>query len=480
MANVAGIFAVLVFATLLQCVSKAQTAFVSQSTFPADGEIRQMLAERVTAIAGREDGIGIVVGLVGPQGKRIISYGHSENGDPRPLTGDTIFEIGSVGKVFTALVLADAIQRREVALADPAAKYLPADTHIPERNGHQITLVELATHTSGLPFMPDTTPIVNMGSAHYGTRDLYNFLARYQLTRDPGTDWEYSNIDYWLLAQALATRADTDYDALLQRRIFSPLGLKSTTVKVSDKLRMRLATGHDAALKPAIPFYGLSIYSTLGASAGGIYSTANDLLSFLSDVMGYEGSALAPAMAAMLETRQPMDGSEQALGWIVVGKGDRQFIFHDGGTWGYASAAAWDPKSRMGVVVLSNQQESVSDIARHLLRPELPLEKPAIAKHKETSLAPTLLDGYVGSYAADGVGVFNIRRENDFLTLQLPADWGLPNFRLHPETREEFFVAEMPIHVTFSTDAKGQVTGALIYPPRGQHGIQTRRVNVGK
>src|SRR5438105_7083220 len=69
---------------------------------------------------------------------------------------------------------------------------------------------------------------------------------------------------------------------------------------------------------------------------------------------------------------------------------------------------------------------------------------------------------------------------NDFLTLQLPADWGLPNFRLHPETREEFFVAEMPIHVTFSTDAKGQVTGALIYPPRGQHGIQTRRVNVGK
>src|SRR5438270_6950938 len=136
MANVAGIFAVLVFATLLQCISKAQTAFVSQSTFPADCEIRQMLAERVTAIAGREDGIGIVVGLVGPRGKRIISYGHSENGDPRPLTGDTIFEIGSVGKVFTALVLADAIQRREVALEDPAAKYLTADTQIPVRNRH--------------------------------------------------------------------------------------------------------------------------------------------------------------------------------------------------------------------------------------------------------------------------------------------------------------------------------------------------------
>src|SRR5207244_5232567 len=114
-----------------------------------------------------------------------------------------------------------------------------------------------------------------------------------------------------------------------------------------NKQKTTLAIVQDAIFKPAIPFYVVSIYITLGASAGGIYSTANDLLTFLSDVMGYEGSALAPAMAAMLETRRPMDGSEQALGWIVVCMGGRQFVFHAGGTWGYASAAACDSKSGM-------------------------------------------------------------------------------------------------------------------------------------
>src|SRR6476661_786937 len=128
--------------------------FAGTQAVPPDDEIRKILAERV---GENEKAVAIVVGVIDPQrqsgsdGRRIISYGHRNAGDARPLNGDTVFEIASVTKVFTALLLADMVEKKEVALSDPASKYLPG-IKLPDRNGHLITLVDLATHTSGLPF----------------------------------------------------------------------------------------------------------------------------------------------------------------------------------------------------------------------------------------------------------------------------------------------------------------------------------------
>ena len=140
-------------AFMAMAILASATASVAgiHSVLPSDDEIRKILVERVGA---NENDVGIILGIIEPHGKRIISFGHRNAGDSRPLDGDTVFEIGSVTKAFTALLLADMVQRREVALADPVAKYLPTDVKVPERNGHWITLVDLATHTSGLPFMP--------------------------------------------------------------------------------------------------------------------------------------------------------------------------------------------------------------------------------------------------------------------------------------------------------------------------------------
>ena len=121
------------------------------SPVPPDSEIRKILVERIDTF---HQGVGIVVGVIEPQGRRVVAYGSLNQGDPRPLNGDTIFEIGSVTKVFTSLLLSDMVQRGEVALADPVAKYLPADVKVPERGGRVITLVDLSTHTSGLPRLP--------------------------------------------------------------------------------------------------------------------------------------------------------------------------------------------------------------------------------------------------------------------------------------------------------------------------------------
>jgi serine-type D-Ala-D-Ala carboxypeptidase/endopeptidase len=463
----------------------------SEVNLPSDAGIRRMLAERITAIAGSEDGIGIVVGIIGPQGRKIASYGHFDQKDRRPLGGNTAFEIASVTKVFTALLLADMVQRGEVALDDPVAKYLPADVKLPERNGRAITLSDLATHTSGLPFMPDTTPVFSDSPAtKYISAQLYEFLARYRLSRDIGSDWDYSNINYWLLSEALAHRAGLDYETLLRTRVLARLKMQNTAITVPPRIKAKLAVGHNAVLQPAPPFSALSVYAIMPA-AGGLVSTVNDLLTFLSATMGYQRSPLTPAMATMLATRRPISkAKEQALGWVVEmdssgtddnssEKNDDPLILHDGGSWGYASCVAWDPKSRVGVVVLSNQVADVSDLSRHLLRPSIPLQKATLAQHIEIALNPEVLDSYAGQYDAEEE-VFNIVREAGFLTLQLPTSWGLPKFRLRPETSHDFFVAELPIRVTFRTAPGGPVTGILVYPPRGQHALPANRVTPAK
>jgi CubicO group peptidase (beta-lactamase class C family) len=451
---------------------------------PSDADIQKILAERADALAGPNDGIGIVVGIVGPQGRRVISYGHMNQGDPRPLNRDTVFEIGSVSKVFTALLLADMVQKNEVALTDPVAKYLPG-IKLPEHDGHSITLLDLATHTSGLPFMPDILPVIDLSgasAAEHSDAEIYQFLNRYQLKRNPGAEWDYSNIGYWLLGQALAARAGTTYENLLQTRVIGPLKMSNTAVTPSSRMKEKLAIGHNAILQPAAPFSAVSIYRDM-AAAGGIVSSTNDMLTFLSACLGYEHSPLSTALASMLAARRPIDKeSDQALGWVIVrkadGTGHGELIMHEGFTWGYASSVVWDPKSRVGVVVLSNQQSGVTDIARHLLRPDAPLEHPVVTKHAEIKLDPAIFASnfatYAGDYAVEDEGVVRIGRDHlrdgngEVLTIQLPIGWGLPKFQLHPESPRDFFVAELPIRVTFQADAEGRTKGLLLYPPRSQ------------
>jgi len=456
-------------------IAQSSTGHAEQS-LPSDVEIQRLLEDRVRTLAGDAGGVGIVVGVIGPQGRRVVAYGHRGRGDARPLDGSTVFEIGSVTKVFTALLLAEMVQKGEVELNAPVTKYLPADVRVPQHNGHSITMADLATHTSGLPFMPDIVPLYNDPVAAKQARaQLYDFLAHYELKRDPGADWDYSNLGYWLLGEALASRSGMSYEELVQKRVLDPLRLTHTRFELPAAMKPQLAPGHNAMLGPAPPLAAYSIYSAMPC-AGGLLSTADDLLTFLSAVMGYERSALASAMSVMLQTRRPVeDGEEQALGWTLVGKGDAQLVMHDGFTWGYASAMAWDPRRRMGVVVLSNQLSGVSDIARHVLQPSFPLEHPVVAKHEEINVGDDVLRRYAGEYEAPDVGVFQVAREGDFLTIQAPVSWGIPKFRLRAESQRDFFVVELPIRVTFEMDEKGAVNGMLFYPPRGQHALSAKK-----
>src|SRR5580704_13650102 len=204
----------------------------ANTSVPSDAEIRKILVERIDT---ERQSVGLVVGVIEPTGRRVVAYGSLAKDDSRPLNGDTIFEIGSITKVFTSLLLADAVERHEVALSDPIAKYLPPQVKVPERGGRTITLQDLSTHTSALPRLPANFSPKDPSNpyADYSVEQLYQFLSGYTLTRDIGSQYEYSNLGGGLLGHALARRAGVDYETLVRRRITGPLGMHDTVIALT-------------------------------------------------------------------------------------------------------------------------------------------------------------------------------------------------------------------------------------------------------
>lgn len=431
--------------------------YATAAPIVSDVAIRKILAERIDT---HQKGVGIVVGVIEPDGRRIVAYGHHDRTGKRPVNGDTVFEIGSITKVFTALLLADAVQRGEVALSDPISKYLPADVKVPERGGKKITLQDLATHVSGLPRLPANLAPKDESNpyADYTVQQLYDFLGSHELTRDIGETYEYSNLAAGLLGHILALRARTDYQSLVRTRITAPLAMKSTSIKLSDALQKRLAAGHDPQ-RERVPNWDLP---TL-AGAGALRSTANDLLNFLAANLRQNPSPLAPAMASMLAARRKTSSPETeiALGWHITNISGSEIVWHNGGTGGYRSFIGFDPKKRIGVVVLSNTftGEGIDDIGRHLLNPALPLwQAPKLAK--EIAVEPSVLDRYVGLYELAPNFVLAITREGNRLYSQAT---GQPRTELFAESETKFFLKVVDAQITFQTAAGGRATGLILH-----------------
>jgi D-alanyl-D-alanine-carboxypeptidase/D-alanyl-D-alanine-endopeptidase len=429
---------------------------VSEPSVPADAEIRKILVQRVDT---DRQSVGIVVGVIEPKGRRVIAYGALDKDDKRPLDGDTVFEIGSVSKVFTSLLLADMVQRGEVALIDPISKYLPAGVKTPERGGRSITLQDLSTHTSGLPRLPKNFAPKDHSNpyADYSVEQLYQFLSTYELTRDIGSQFEYSNLGGGLLGHVLSRRAGMDYEALVRSRICRPLGMNNTRITLSPELKAHLALGHNQEMKP-VPNWDLP---TL-AGAGALRSTANDMLAFLAANLNTK-SPLAPAMAAMLKVRRPTGsvGLEIGLGWFIVTRDGNEIVWHNGGTGGYRSFVGYDPKRHLGIVVLSNAETAagVDDIGMHLLDPSAPLWKPPAA-HQKTTVDAKILDHYVGRYQLAPTFIITITREGSQLFAQATAQ---PKFEIYAESERDFFFTVVDAQITFETDSQGKATGLVLH-----------------
>lgn len=444
---------------------------LAQSPVPGNDEIWQILVDRIDKY---HQSVGMVVGVIEPDGRRIVSYGRLAPDVPMTPSGDTIFEIGSITKVFTGLLLADMVERGEVNLDDPIAMFLPPDVVVPERGGKQIRLRELALHTSGLPRDPPVTTYINP-FADYAPAQLYDFLYGYQLTRDIGSAHEYSNLGYGLLGHALGLRMDREFEALVVDRITGPLGMTSTGIRLTPAQSERLARGYTylGEVAPEIE---------AGALAGFVSfrSSAKDMLSLLGAFLGYAETPLAPAMESMLRVSVPYGVERvQAIGW-EIGTMQRcrnglcvaessSIVYQSGGTNGYVSFLGYEPESRTGVVVLANSKPAdgggVQDIGMHLLDQRFKLRTGLRAppQHSEVAIDPSLLSRYAGRYQFPQQ-LATVTAESNHLALL--GDLEPAPYLLYPESERDFFSRYQDIQVHFEIDRRGEVTG-LVFEGNG-------------
>ena len=291
--------------------------------------------------------VGMIAVVVDQHGAHATTYGSS--GVPGlALDSDTVMEIGSITKVMTALLLADMVARGEAAFDDPVARYLPASVMLHER-GRPITLLDLATYTSGLPNQPGNfrPPL-----SSYTVDRLYEFLSAYVPDHEPGDHYEYANLGFGLLGVVLARRAGKSYEELLVERVCDPLGLDRTRITLSDDMRRRLAQSHDREQKPT-PL--LDLPASL-QGAGAVRSNVKNLTIFLKACMGLSRTPLSASFARLLETRRrtTLAGTDVGLGWFVSTDSKDEIVWKSGVTGGFKTFIAYSTRSRRGALVLSN------------------------------------------------------------------------------------------------------------------------------
>ena len=431
---------------------------LSAQSFPSDSAVLAILRQRVEE--GRSK--GIVVGLVEADGRtRIVAFGDPGPGK-LPLDGNSVFEIGSISKVFTSTVLAQMVLAGEVTLDDPAQRYLPASVTLPTRNGKEITLGTLSIQNSGLPRMPSnfTPKDPTNPYADYSVQQMYEFLSGLTLSRDPGERFEYSNLGVGLLGHALSLASGRSYEQLAHERVWTPLGMTRTAITLTPWMQEHLALGHDDAGK-VVSNWDIPTF----AGAGAIRSTTTDMLKFVAANLRPDRGPLGKAMALAQRERAPAGGATSAIGlnWIIRFAGVDTITWHNGGTGGYRAFAGFASSKKMGVVVLTNSGGAgADDIGMHLLAPHLPLApKPAPPKQRTAiELKADVLTPYIGVYQLTPEFAIEITLTNGALFAQAT---GQGAFQLWPESESAFFVKEVDAQVTFVRDAPGAVTSLVLH-----------------
>ena len=411
---------------------------------------------------------GVVVGLINHDGRTFFSAGRVRSDADAAPGPETIFEIGSISKGFTGTLLADMLTRGEVALDDPVQSYLPNHVTVPS-GLTPISLLNLATHRSGLPNNPDNLCLQTWDAFGCFTPErLYEFLNGHTLAQEPGDTWLYSNVGFGLLGHALALEAGVGYEALLRERILDPLALNDTRITLSAAQQSRRATGHWGL----VPWGNFSMPALEGA--GAILSTANDLLTFLEHLSGLQTNVLGNIATEALRRRAGAGTANlgMALGWMLLAAPGGELVWHDGSTWGQNSFLGFHRSSRRGVIVLCNNRLStyggIQDLGFHLLDSALTLTAP----RRPATVPPETLASYQGRYRSDEGVSFDVSLRRGQLTLDFAPD-ASPGFSTHAESATRFGVYEYGINGSAVFNVTGTdasltwtQTGASLVLPR--------------
>jgi CubicO group peptidase (beta-lactamase class C family) len=428
--------------------------------FTAESAVALDLQDKVDPLAQRlvDDGnaVGLVVGVCRNGEMQILAYGETAKGSAKKPTGRTVYEIGSATKAITGVLLADMVRRGEVKLDAPLESLLPSDVQLDVYEDKPITLECVATHTSGLPRLPDNfAPADSMNPyADYSADRMYECLRQHKLRRQPG-EYEYSNFAMGLLGHELARSRGKSYEELFVERIGKPLGMKDTCVALNQDQRKRLAKPYDAALKLNenwdIP--------TL-AGAGGLRSTAVDMLKFIEANLADDDEPLTESVKLSHEKRHEMDdGLAIGLGWHIARDGITRW--HNGMTGGYASWMSVVPKLDVGVVVLANTATmKVTELGEQLTRVACGIDVKPPKRREPVAVDAETLKSYEGTYAITPDFALTVTVEDGKLMVQATNQ---QKFEVLAESPTEFYYTVVDAQLTFEPGKDGRAARVILH-----------------
>lgn len=441
------------FAALLLTV-QTKVAFASN----ASPHIRaEKAANYLVDIVERHPGLVIGVKSNGSDW-RFVSKGVRRRGEQGRVDTRTVFEIGSVTKVFISVLLLDMAARGEVNLTDSVDKYLP-DEKWPEFL-EQITLLHLATHSSGLPRRPtNLQPERRNGPyADFKRKDLLDYLKNAELIAPPGSQYQYSNLGVGLLGFFLAEAAGQPLDALMKERIFGPLGMTSTNITSFDSANS--ASPHDSIGETIVGRWSLGAL----AGAGGLHSNANDMSRFADALMGLSDAPVSSAAQLTLSDTHQIPGGtlKPYLAWISPDIVEEKVLFsHDGGTGGSRSMIIIEPATNSATIILGNAATNLEHVAMYVHGANRRL--PAFEKIREITLAENDAWALVGCYRLDDAETIEITLEDAQLYAQMSMDGRFP---VYPYDRNKLFYRVGEAQLIFNFDgAHTQPTSVALQRP---------------
>jgi CubicO group peptidase (beta-lactamase class C family) len=401
--------------------------------------------------------VGCVVGVIVGDEVEVHGYGEVVRGGGQRPDGRTAYEIGSITKAFTGTLLADMAERGEVQLDQPMAELLPAGVNAPAFAADQpITLAMLSSHTSGLPRLPDNMEPKDPHNpfADYADEQMYAFVNAHKLRRAPG-EYEYSNFGAGLLGALLARRAGKSYEELIVERIAAPLDMADTRVTLAADAQSRLAPPYNGALDPEKNW-------DLGAltGAGGLRSTADDMLKLLAAAMSDADDAPARALRLAGQQRTGKPGEiGVGLGWHIARDGVSRW--HNGQTGGYSSFVGYIAPPKLAVVVLCNTAtDATTTLGERVLQSLAGLQVEPITVRREVAVDPAVLQTYVGVYALSPFFTITVTLEDGQLMAQATGQDKYPIFAASPT---EFFYKVVNAQITFEVTKDGAVERMVLH-----------------
>jgi CubicO group peptidase (beta-lactamase class C family) len=452
--------------------------FAPAESAEAEAAISQEVIARVDAQAAAEfakDHVGsVTVGLVSASGLAWTkSYGLADMDRKIPASAETIYRIGSITKQFTALMLLQLVQENKVQLSDPAAKYFPEVDKIPRHSpdAPAMTLVQLATHSAGLDREPGDMAIYTKGPVSDWEKVLIAALPHTKYISEPGTRYSYSNIGYAILGAALSRAIGQPYIDYVKQHIFAPLGMSHTCFATNDQMSTNLARGYQLESGKVDSETPEREHGGRGYKVpnGAIYTTVGDLARFVSFEMG-EGPAtvLKPEEEARIHERVVTTNGQfvstdailhsgYGIGFMALRNGNTIIYGHAGAVTGYEAAAYFEPRSKLGVIVLRSALGGDFNSANVVHAAfGLPV---APAKPHEIDLTPQEAEEYLGHFGEPPKD-FTVTQHEGHLLVKLGKERAAALFE---SAKDEFFYKVVDARITFKRGPDGKINGLVLH-----------------